>query len=502
MLAGRRAYAALTVAAILAPAIRSAPATLDGIESDFSEATVPDIARALARRAHRRRAPALPRSLDALDYDGYRRIRYRADRAIWKDQGLGFQLQPHHRGFLFKERVDLFDVAEGKARAIVYNPDDVDLGGLDAARLGPELGFAGFRLLHPLNRADHFDEVCSFLGASYFRAVGRNHVYGLSARALAIRTAHPAGEEFPAFTALWIDRPGRTDDAVTIHALLESQSLTGAFRIVVRPGQDTVMEVTARLFARVDVDRLGIAPGTSMFFFGPGDPAPGADYRPAVHDSDGLLMATGAGERLWRPLANPSTLQVSGFQDSTPRGFGLMQRRRAFPHFEDLEAQYHRRPGLWVEPLAGWGQGEVNLVEIPTTGEIHDNIVAAWIPARGLRAGEEAEWRYRLRWTSAVASPADQVTFDGLRVGRIDDGALRYVLDTSAWPAAAALPEASIATTAGAAGPGIVQRNPETGGLRVTFAFRPGTARLAEFRLVLRSAQAVVSETWTHRWTV
>ncbi|CAH0198703.1 glucan biosynthesis protein [Roseomonas sp. CECT 9278] len=469
----------------------------------FGETTVAEIAAALAAQPHRPARAALPQPLADLDYDGYRRIRFDATQALWADTDLPFRLLPHHRGFLFRDRVDLFEVAEGRATALRYDPAQFDFDGMAAPDAAAELGFAGFRVTGALNRPDHFDEICTFLGASYFRALGRGQVYGISARGLAVRTADPAGEEFPAFTAFWIERPAAGATSFTIHALLESASLTGAWRLVVQPGETTVMDVTAQLFARRAVPRIGIAPGTSMYFFGPGDRAGISDYRPGVHDSDGLLMVTGRGEQIWRPLRNPRELQVSGFQDSTPRGFGLLQRSRDFAAFQDLEAAYHRRPHLWVEPLEDWGPGEIQLVEIPSRDEIHDNIVAAWCPRGGVRPGTPATLRYRLHWSSREPADGRLLRFAATRTGTAQDPRGRlFVLDTSPTGGAAApLPEIAIEASAGTTRHAVVQPNPETGGLRATFELVPGTARVAELRVRLMRLGVPVSESWAYRWT-
>jgi len=469
--------------------------------------TVPLLARALAERPHRPRADPLPQALARLTYDGYRRLQFDPAHALWRDLDLPFQLQPHHRGFLFHERVDVFEVADGHATRLRYRPEAFTYDGrpLDDPQDG--LGFAGFRLLHPINRPDHFDEVCSFLGASYFRALGRGHVYGLSARGLSIGTADPAGEEFPTFTAFWVERPKPGDRHVWVHALLESPSLTGAWHFRIVPGDATVMDVVATVFPRRDVRRVGVAPSTSMFFFAPHNRDGISDYRTAVHDSDGLLMRSGAGEQIWRPLSNPQALQISGFQDENPHGFGLMQRMRAFADYNDLEAAYHRRPSLWVEPMESWAAGEVTLIEIPTRSEIHDNIVAAWTPRDGLRAGAPVTLRYRLHWLGQALGDGRLLRFASTRQGLVDQpprdqGRLRrFVLDTTPGEAStAALPDAEVTASAGAVENVVVQQNPETGGLRLAFELRPGTAKLVELRARLLRGGTPVSETWIYRW--
>ena len=500
----RRGIAALAAGMIAGPTQRGAPSSLGTPPAlAFEAGTVAAIARERASRPHRPLRATLPRSLANLDYDAYRGIRFRTDRALWAEAGLGFRLQPHHLGFLFKDRVDLFEVADGLASPLRYDPSDFTFDGPAPPADVGDIGFAGFRLTYPLNRPDHHDELCSFLGASYFRALGRGHVYGVSARGLAIRTAHPQGEEFPAFTAFWIERPAAGARSVTVHALLESRSLTGAYRFGIAPGEATVMEVEATLFPRTDVDGIGVAPGTSMFLFNAGHRGRVSDFRPAVHDSDGLLMRTGRGERIWRALANPARLQVSGFQDAAPRGFGLMQRSRRFADFQDLEAHYHRRPGLWVEPLEDWGAGEVQLVEIPTPSEIHDNIVAAWVPREGLKAGQARRLRYRLHWTSDAPSTGGILHFAATRSGAAGRGnAIRFVLDTTGVQGRLdALPQPVVTTSNGAIANAVVQPNPETGGLRLSFELEPPGGRPAELHAVLVNAGLPVSESWTFRWT-
>jgi len=504
-MAMKRRHLLLGAAGACAAGLRgmgSVPQTLPGaawMPTPFDETTVPAMARALADKPHRTRDDPLPKVFASLDYDGYRRLRYDPGHALWRGTDAGFQVQPHHRGFLFRDRVELFEVAEGTATRLRYQPQDFLRDGVPLLGGGEDVGFAGLKVLYPLNRPDHYDEVCSFLGASYFRAVGRGQVYGLSARGLAIGTAAAGGEEFPAFTALWVERPAPGAAQVRVHALLESDSLTGAFRFDIVPGDATVMEVSATLFPRRDVAVLGLAPATSMFQFAPHDRDGVSDWRDAVHDSDGMLMVSGSGEQIWRPLANPAELQVSGFQDSAPRGFGLMQRARRFSDYQDLEAAYHRRPGLWVEPLEDWGPGEVRLVEIPTRSEIHDNIVAAWHPRGGLRRAVATSLRYRLRWLADGAGDPRLLRIASTRAGRSGRG-WRFVLDTTAQDAGP-LPEADVQASAGEIANVVVQPNPETGGVRAAFELDPKGARVCELRLRLMRGGTPASETWAYRWT-
>ncbi len=476
----------------------------------FDAGTVRAIARDLATKPYAAPDERLPAAIGNAGYDQYRSITFDRNRALWRSDNLPFQLQPFHRGFLYKQRIELFEVAEGRARPISYDPAAFDLthvGGTAPA----DLGFAGFRLTNPLNRADHHDEIASFLGASYFRALGKGHTYGLSARGLALNTAGPRGEEFPVFRAFWIERPRAGADGVVVHALLDSPSCTGAFRMTIRPGDATVFDVEARINPRSDLTTAGIAPLTSMFYFSPLDRSGADDHRGAVHDSDGLLVSTARGEVLWRPLQNPRDLQVSAFAEASPRGFGLMQRRRDFATYNDLEANYHRRPGVWVEPIGDWGEGAVHLIEIPTQGEIHDNVVAFWRPKEPLRAGTEWSYTYRLHWVGGFAAPtrpggAPPAQFVDSRQGArpYAAGVRHFVLEATgtrldALPAAA-IPEAEVTASAGRIANVGVVRNPETNAVRLFFDLVPGNAPLSEVRALLKGPDGPLTETWLFRW--
>ena len=296
----------------------------------------------------------LPEALSDLTYEEYRDIRFNKDRAIWKDQS-PFSVELFHPGFLYREPVVVHEVVDGSVRTIDYDKSLFDYGRNRDLEGGFEqgLGFAGFRIHFPVNRQDYRDEVIAFLGASYFRMVGRGQSYGLSSRGLAVNTAHPEGEEFPRFVEFWLVRPEPGAGTMTFHALLDSESVTGAYRFDLMPGADTVLDVKVHLFARRDVKKLGVAPLTSMFMHGENSTRFFDDYRPEVHDSDGLLMHTGGGEWIWRPLTNGRELRVSTLLGRNPKGFGLLQRDREFDHYLDAESHYERRPSHWIKPLAG-----------------------------------------------------------------------------------------------------------------------------------------------------
>lgn len=479
-----------------------------GPASAFDADTVPALARALSARAYVPPSRALPALLDAIAYDQYRDYRFRPERALWREQGLPFQVQLFHRGFLFKDTVELNVVEAGQATVLPYQRALYDFGPQVPPPDDPALGHAGFRVHAPVNSDDYFDELCVFLGASYFRAVARGLAYGLSARGLALGSGDPGPEEFPLFRTFWLEQPRADAREVVVHALLDSPSVAGAYRFAIQPrGEETVIEVDARLYPRVELRNAGIAPLTSMFEFDAGDRIGVDDFRPAVHDSDGLALFNGAGEQVWRPLRNPAGVEHSGFQDRDPRGFGLMQRKRDFAGFQDPEAAYEKRPSAWVEPLDAWGDGEVHLVELPTGNEFADNIVAFWRPRTPLAAGREHRFRYRLHWLADHVWQPALARVVATRSGEGDGDGVRprlFVLDFEGGAldalAADAAPRIEVSASAGEL------RNPvayrlANGHWRMSFELLPGTATQVELRARLLGADGQpVSETWLSRW--
>jgi glucans biosynthesis protein len=504
----RETLTALTGSALLLGSARLRPASAQqpasaAAATAFDDGTVRGLARALARRPYEAPDASLPRRFTDIGYDEYRSLRFDPQRALWRDASSRFQVQLFHRGFLYAPKVALHEVANGQARPIPYDPATFTIG--DRPPPGPDFGHAGFRLHFPLNRPEVQDEVAAFLGASYFRAVAKGLQYGLSARGLAIKTADPAGEEFPAFRAFWLERPRPGADSAVVHALLDSPSATASFRFTIRPGETTVFDVQATIFPRVEMTAAGIAPLTSMYWFAPNDRTGIDDYRTAVHDSDGLMIATSRGEQLWRPLHNPRDLQTSVFSEVNPRGFGLMQRRRGFGDYNDLEAGYEKRPSLWVEPIGDWGEGGIQLIEIPTDSEIHDNIAAFWRPKQPFRAGEEYNLVYRLHWLPVAPGNPDLATFAATSMGAAGRSGRLFVLDAIGGKPPQ-LPPDAVPTLELSANPGeirhpVVLRNPVTQGWRAHFELVPGNARLIELRAVLKVGDRPITETWLYRWT-
>jgi len=482
----------------------------------FNFDSVVERAQALAAAPYHKPDANLPEALRNLKYDQYRDIRFRPDKAWWHNSTSAFELQFFHQGLYFTEPVKINEINLEGVQEIRFDPAAFDYG---ANKLDPDklrgLGFAGFRVHYPVNKPAYKDEIITFLGASYFRALGKDQLYGASARALAIDTGLTSGEEFPRFVEYWIERPAAGAKELKIYALLDSPRVSGAYRFVIRPGDDTEVEVRARLYLRENVTLLGLAPMTSMFYFGENQRSPRPDFRPEVHDSDGLSIASGTGEWIWRPLVNPKRLLVTSFTLTNPRGFGLMQRDRHFYDYEDLEARYDLRPSIWIEPKGGWGGGQVVLVQIPTPDETNDNIVALWQPDPAPKPREPYEFEYRMLWQKANErrppsswvvqtrrgpghvntepesgpardKPAVYLTteFEGPSLKNVDDSAL----EADVW-----------ADANGQILESRVERNTVNGRVRLVVRVRrTDDQKAVELRAFLRSGNEALSETWSY----
>ena len=368
-----------------------------GQPQPFDLAWLKGQARELSQRPWQSPKRELPAQVKGLSWDQYQAIRYRQDHALWADVPGHFQAQFFHLGLYFHTPVRMYDVVDGQAQELAYDPAAFDYGnsGLQHGHLPNDLGFAGFRLN---TRADRERDFAAFLGASYFRAVGKEGQYGQSARGLAIDTGTGGEEEFPDFIAWYLQQPEPDSDTVVVYGLMDSPSVAGAYRFAITPGEVLLMDVDAALYPRRPIERLGIAPCTSMYQTGENDRRMAWDWRPEIHDTDGLALWTGGDEWIWRPLCNPAQLRFNMFVDQHPKGFGLLQRDRNFDHYQDDGVFYERRPCLWVEPKHDWGRGSVQLVEIPTVDETFDNIVAFWNPEQKPKPGEELLYGYRLYW--------------------------------------------------------------------------------------------------------
>jgi glucans biosynthesis protein len=468
-----------------------------------------------AKTEFRAAAPIDNTVLNELSYQQYRAIRFKAEESIWR--GLyPYEVQLFHTGFLYQQAVNL-NIIDYRNRLsslpfssqyFNYDPPADTV----AESIKSDVGFAGFRIHYPLNDKAYKDELAVFLGATYFRLIGKHQKYGLSARGLAIDTAEPEGEEFPYFTDFWLIEPanGKT---FSLYAKMDSPSITGVYKFTIQASEHAEMDVEAWLFARDDIDKLGLAPFTSMFLYGENSPNKPDDFRPEVHDSDGLMLITDNNEQLWRPLENPNRLRITSLSDNKPKGFGMLQRDIQFGNYLDTEADYHQRPGLWVTPIEGFNDGRLELVEIPTNSETHDNIVAYWVNNQPFEQGMSHYVRYSLKTVSANVELGQQQVASVLRTlqgadvlpgEESDEDSLtrRFVVDFTA-PDGLSLSGDELSGDVSANNGTVEQlrvfKSNFDNEIRATFLFTPNDEdSINDLRLVLTHKGKAFSEIWTY----
>ena len=461
---------------------------------------------------------ALPASLRSLNYDQWRTVRFKPERSLWRFEKLPFELQFFHSGFYYDRNVEISIIEEdGNVVPVPFSTDlfQYPNDDLRSQVAFSNVGFAGFRVHYAINDPGYKDEVAVFLGASYFRAVGKDTKYGLSARGLALDTALPSGEEFPWFREFWIGKPASGDVSITVYALLDSPSCTGAYRFVISPGPETVMREGFQVFLRKGVEKVGIAPLTSMYFYGAPENGRLGDYRPEVHDSDGLLIHRDDDLWQWRALRNGERLSTTRIPVERLLGFGLLQRNRNFDRYQDLEADYERRPSLWVEPDDDWGSGRIELIEIPTDSEYNDNIVAFWVPNRE-KPDSPIKGACRLRWGEweKRLHPLGRVV--GTHQARGDrKNWVRFLVDFEGGELDALPEDSGITSIVEVDGAKLVQKhlekNPHTGGWRLSFQVEvdagggfsvfPAIPPAVHLSAVLKKGENLpnpLTETWTY----
>ncbi len=509
------AAAGFPVQSLFAAASAASPLQFFGAKQAFDYAWLKGQARHMAGQAYQVPASHVPDEVKHLNWDQYQALQYRADHALWAQDALDFQVKFFHLGLFYKTPVSIFEVKDGVAQALAYDHGMFDYGksGVHGDKMPKDLGFAGFRVNF---HTDLERDVIAFLGASYFRAVGTDWQYGLSARGLAIDCGMDRPEEFPNFTSFWLERPHKNSDKLVVYALLDSPSITGAYRFEIQPGATLVMDVDVAMYPRKAIERIGIAPLTSMFQYAENDrrPAVSNDWRPEIHDSDGLALLRGNGEWVWRPLTNPEHLRFNAYQDENPRGFGLLQRDRNFDHYQDDGVFYERRPSLWVEPKAGWGKGAVDLVEIPTVDETFDNIVAFWNPAEKPQAGQELLFGYRLYWGTKMPFNPPLATVVATRTGM--GGVIgvkrtyyswRFVIDFAGDNLKTLGKDVKVVPMISAARGKveITSARPLEAihGYRVMFDIKPTEDSVApiDLRVYLAADGQALSETWLYQWS-
>ena len=468
----------------------------------------------LAASPYEEKLPPLPDEINKLNFDQWSAIEFKDNKALLGGNGSQFRLELFHVGYIFKRPVVINTIRDGIPTPIPYQGNQFNFGGTKFAHPLPvNLGFAGFKIRTPLNDPKKFDEFISFVGASYFRFLGRGQQYGLSARGLAVNGGTNQ-EEFPFYREFWIETPKPNVDELTIYALLDSSAATGAFQFVCSPGKDSVIDVKVTLVPRRTDAKLGLAPLTSMFFIGANDHRFCDDYRWQLHDSDGLMINSGSGEWIWRPLRNPTIAKTSAFLDRDVKGFGLIQRDRNFSHYEDIDLAYQLRPSYWVAPKTKLGAGHVELFEMPTTDETNDNVVASWVADDPVTVGKPLAYEYSI--TSALdfsdlssnvkvldtfqteartmgsAEPqiATQRRFlvdfagGGVNFYKDDAGAVKIVPSTSK----GRIVHAS------------TRYNPYVDGFRATIDVEVPAGETADLRAYLKTGETAASETWMFPW--
>ncbi|MBL6752516.1 MAG: glucan biosynthesis protein D [Nevskia sp.] len=512
-----KSAAALAAAGFPLPALLwSTPAAagvkLLGKPQPFDYAWLKGLAHARAAAPYQPPVSVIPKALADLDWDHWQAIQFRDEHSLWADADSRIQLRFFHLGWHMHTPVQLYQVADGQAQQIAYDPELFDhrRSGVDAQRLPKDLGFAGFRLL---SHTDKVRDIAAFQGASYFRAVDGDMQYGQSARGLAIDSGlNP--EEFPDFVSWWLERPQQDSSTFAVYALLDSPSVAGAYRFVVDVADTLTMDIDAALYPRKPIERIGIAPLTAMYQCGENDRRAANDWRPEIHDVDGLQLHTGWGEWIWRPIVNPAGVRVNSYFDDSPRGFGLLQRDRDFDHYQDDGVFYEKRPSLWVEPKARWGKGAVMLVELSTPDETNDNIVAFWNPVEKPQPGQELLFGYKLYWCRTPPSVPKLATVRATRTGiggivgqKRSYFSWRFAVDFAGGDfgmlGAHAKVEPVIEASRGQVEITSARQLDSISGWRAMFDLKPTDDSIEpiNLRLYLRCDGQPLTETWLYQWT-
>jgi glucans biosynthesis protein len=501
--------ASLIAASAFAPALpargqSASPFARLGEGQRFEFGTLVEAAAAASKRPFT--APSttdLPEGFVNMPYDQFVSIRALPSAVIWGGENRGMAVEPMHRGYVFNTPTPIYVVEDGLIRRIAFDRGKFDYGRVAPPPPGVDLAFSGMRIYAG---PDGGRETAILQGPAFFRAIAMGQNFGVIARGLILRPGEARGEEVPHVRAYWVQRPAVQSGVIVVSCLIESESLACAMRFTIRPGDVTLVDVEQSLFARTAIEHIGIGGAMASFHYSPWSRRIFDEVRPAAYEVSGLQMLTGAGEWIYRPVSNPAALQASAFVDNNPKGFGLVQRDRDFAHFQDDDQRFELRPSLWVEPLGDWGQGSVQLIEIPSDSEVNDNIIAYWRPRQGLAQGGEAMFNYRQAWCWHPPERPMLATATRIRQGRgSQQRRRRFVIDFNGDE----LADAGIVTSLKAnvsATPGAIQNlrlipYPERKGARVSFELEPANDAFSELRLVLEAGQRPVSETWLYRWT-
>jgi glucans biosynthesis protein len=470
----------------------------------FVASHVLDLARQLAKKPYQGPTNPLPDLFATLDADTYAQIKAKPQSYLWDQEGRGFTIEPLHRGFAFQAPIALNVVEDGVIRRVTYEQNRFDFGKLAVPDNIPNLSFSGFRIFGDAQDGP-MREVAVFQGATFYRSLARGQVTGATARSLVVKLGDQKGEEFPTFRAFWLEKPSPVSDTIIIHAILDSESVTGAYRFTIKSGEVTLIDTEMTLVPRITIENYGIAGMTSTYYFGPNSRRATDDVRVAAYKSGGLQIKNGNEEWIWRPLSNPQALQISQFVDPSPRGFGFLQRDRDFASFMDDDQSFEKRPSIWNEPIGEWSAGVVQLTEIPSDNDVNDNIVAFWRPKAPLQAGQEQSYVYRQYWCWLPPERPPLAAVGTTRTGRAGGRRRRFEVDfyddSFKMPEEFSEMKPQISTNVGTITRVRKYFYPDRRLCRISFELDPGNETLAELRLLLLMGDKTISETWLYRWT-
>lgn len=388
----------------------------DSGEIKFTFETLVSMARNSARCEYKERVTPLPKSLQNLDYSQYNLMRYNIDSDLWANDDLPFRVSFFPLGTtLYSLPVEIYEIDnETLISKVPFSPKFFqyeDQVKFIKDQMPEDAGYAGFKLRYKPKGSSYPDEFAAFLGNSYFRIICDGSSYGLSNRGLAINTGvENVPEEFPAFEKFYLVKPSKGDESIIIYAFLNGRSVTGAYSFKITPGTEASVDVKSVLFLRNKVNLLCLAPITSMFWFTLGEPDNFYDYRPSVHNSEGLVLSDGKND-IYEPLTNyPFHKMINDdISCDSLRYFGLVQRDREYNRYMDPGVKYHLNPNCLIVPQNNWREGSLRLFVLPTLTEWMDNINLFWIPKTLPEPMEPINFDYKILYS--LKEPKNTLSF-------------------------------------------------------------------------------------------
>lgn len=485
-------------------AVTSSAAENGDTVQDFASLT--QLAHTLAELPYDDSARLVPEFLTKLGYDEYRDFKYKPEQALWVDQQLPFEMTFFHAGYIYPKSVAMHAInQEGSVTSIPFSSEMFTYGPQAELidRLPSDLNFSGFQIWSR-DESGEMQDVGLFQGASYLRMVSSFGEYGLSARALSIDTTNQEQEEFPEFTQFWFKQPKPDDTSFVFFGLLDSPSITGAYRFELTPANPIRLQVQAKLMPRRDVKELGLAPFSTMYWYGENSAAKPADFRPEVHDSDGLQIQN-ENEQIFRSIHNPARTRVDVFEGENLLSFGLLQRDRNFENYQDIEARYHLRPDAWIVPGENMQAGNVHLLEIESPHEYADNIALAWVPRETPKPGDTFSYSYDLYFGEKPAPKLAAIVASRYGESLRGDGSIEFVIDVAGEPLSSLRDDVELTIESSIEGGEIIwqniRKNPFNATWRMNLRVSPADdIEGVRLRAKLQHNNTPVSETWVYWW--